>query len=101
MAVNRFKLNRIVESIGFSGEFPFNVEDVFHDLDRILHFFNIVEPLTDEEREELMEDLEILALQEEQSEVIRLLLENDLIELDEATQLALSHEDKLRVRWSL
>lgn len=98
MAMNRYRLNWIVGYIRSADEFPFSVEDVSEDLDRILSFFDVVESLTIEEQQELKGDLKLLALAEEEAEVVRLLAEKDMVEVAEAPQLVSSFEDKLRVR---
>ena len=96
--MNRFRLNWIVGYIRSAGEFPFSVEDVAEDLDGVLSFFDVVESLSAEECQELKGDLKLLALVEEEAEVVRLLVEKGMIEVAEAPQLVSSCEDKLRVR---
>ena len=96
--MNRFRLNWIVGYIKSAGEFPFSVEDVAEDMDGILRFFDVVESLSAEECQELRGDLKVLALAEEEAEVVRLLVQKDLNEGAEASQLVSSFEDKLHVR---
>lgn len=59
------KVHRIVEYIRLQAEFPFDSDEVIEELDKILHFFDIHEELTGEEKELLEKDLSKLAIEEE------------------------------------
>jgi len=78
--MNNAKLHGIVEYIKAKGEFPFDVEDVEEDLPSVLGFFDVFEVFTNEETCVLKEDLMNLALEEEETEAVRLALRMGLIE---------------------
>lgn len=69
---NRFKLHYVVERIRYAGDFPFEVEDVAEDLDKVLGFFGIEEEFDRHELKTLQEELIPLALAEEFAEATRL-----------------------------